>query len=124
MKTKEYIQKYELDTKYLNKSKQTKLLADLAVEFNEICKSFNINDDLRKFESAVKQFRTKWDAISMKSRSGFQDGMWKFFYATVIAPKRDELVPSFAKRKAEKAERKRKWEESQAKKKSKNNEDD
>lgn len=115
MKTKEYIQKYELDVKFLNKTKSNEMSEDLKADFKAICDKMNINDNIRKFDSAVKEFRTKWEAISNKSKRGLSDGYWNFFYASVICKFREELCPTFTKRKAEKEAKRKEWEAKQAK---------
>lgn len=113
MKTKEYIQKHNLDKKFLNKETSVEFINDLKSDFIEICDKLNVNDNLQKFDSAVKEMRTKWDAISNKSMKGLTEGLWKYFYATVISPVRDERIPSFAKMREEKAKRKAAWEAKQ-----------
>lgn len=110
MKTKEYIEKYHLDKVRINKGTSNKMIIDLSDEFDEICDKFNIDDNYRKFQSAVKEIRQKWDSISKKSKFMFTETLWNFFYASVICKKRAAICPTFHKRVEDKKRRKAEYE--------------
>lgn len=90
MKPKEYIVKFGLQRGW-HANRQDRFLATLTEEFSALLSSVR---DLRDFYNAVKTIRAKWDGVSRKIPYGLPDGMWNYFYATVVARKRAELFPT------------------------------
>ena len=117
MKPKDYISKFDLSSGW-KKEKQKDFLNTLTSEFIaqlEYCKAEN---NIKGFDNALKVIRMKWDSISNKIPYGLPDGLWNYFFATVVAPTRDELCPKEMTRRKEKAaERKAEWERRQSWKK-------
>lgn len=78
----------------------------------EYCKAEN---NIKGFDNALKVIRMKWDAISNKIPFGLPDGMWKYFFATVVSPLREKTCPrEMQQRREENARRKAYWEQEKA----------
>lgn len=102
MKPKDYIIKFEIQ-KGWNKSKQKEFLNDLTSELLaqlEYCKAEN---NIKGFDNAFKVIRMKWDSISNKIPFGLPESMWKYFFATVVAPAREQLCPGAMQKRREEA---------------------
>lgn len=89
MRTKDYIVKYNLDR--TDKFNHYKFTRDLSVDFNEICikNQAYVND--ARFVQSVKQIRNKYESIVKKTRGNIDEKVWKYFYASVVCRKREEL---------------------------------
>ena len=113
MKTKEYVEKYRLETG--NSYPQGELLFDLFCEFQaqfELTQSKSGNPNIKGWDQAVRVIRQKWDAINVKSRIQLQESTWKYFYAAFLCKFRDERFPEeFAERARQKQMRKDAYEE-------------
>lgn len=79
MKTKEIIATLQIQNGVPTK-KQKQFFAILVKELEEIYNGFGNKDSERHFDAAVKQLRTKWEAISKQVRYGLSDGLWNFFF--------------------------------------------
>jgi len=101
MKPKDLVAKLELDKGKLTKAKVTALMSEMKREATEVIESFKVNDDIGKFHQAVKVIRSKWDGVSNKIPYGIDEKQWNYFYASVIVPLRDQLCPTYIKRKHE-----------------------
>lgn len=123
MKTKEIISKLQIENGVKGK-KSKEFFAILIKELEDIYNGFGNKDSERHFDAAVKQLRTKWDAISRQVKYGLSDGMWNFFFATEIIKAKETLCPSWKERRdiehQKYEERKRKREEREARR---NNQD-
>lgn len=109
MKTKEYVEKYELnkDDRFDHKE----FTADLINEFFsllEIGKNKDGEINIKGYENAVNCIRMKWNAINNKTLGQLPEKLWKYFYATTVAKMRDEMFPEQMEQRAEK---KREYEE-------------
>lgn len=109
MKPKEYRDKYNL----LN-----------TFDFNhtEFSEDFKRDFDAMKYQKAsisqidflFKQVRQKFDNIFLGSsiEKNTLEGLWKFIFATILAPYRDQACPDYKKQKdkiAEESRKKREW---------------
>jgi len=107
MKSNEFLKKYDLKGKKWNPKVQDEFLSDLTSEFLAYLEAVNCDDNITKFDTAVNMLRSKWDGISNKVVFGLPDGMWNFYYATVICKIREEVCPTeMARRKRVAEERK------------------
>lgn len=113
MKTKDYIDKYELDRN--DQFDHKSFTADLTNEFFsllEVGKNKEGQLNIKGYENAINCIRRKWDAINNKTVGQLPEKLWSFFFATVIAKMREELFPEQMKQRAdEKAFRKQEYEE-------------
>lgn len=110
MKPKEYIEKYGIQGGW-NPKRQQEFLSDLTSELLAFCEYNKAENNIKGFDNSVKVIRMKWDAISNKIRFGLPEGMWRYFYATVIVKVREELCPAdVARREKEREERRAEWE--------------
>ncbi|HLO91544.1 MAG TPA: J domain-containing protein [Lentimicrobium sp.] len=92
MKTKEYIEKYGLDKPKQNFNHQ-EFVGDLTADFFALLEVGNSRENIKGFENAVRAIRMKYDGINNKTVGCLPEGIWKYFYATVVAPLRDRLFP-------------------------------
>ena len=97
MKPKEIIEKANL-TNGFNKTRQEVFFGIMVDELLAVYYSYRAKDSDRHFDAAIKTLRGKWDAISIKIPYGLSEGVWKFFYATWVAPMKEELCPTWKKR--------------------------
>lgn len=107
MKTKQYIEKYQLN-KGWNKIHQNDFLQDLTSELIVLLEYNKAEGNLLRFDNSVKAIKSKWDAISNKTPFGLPDGMWRYFFATTIAKMREQMCP---KQMQIRREKQRRWEE-------------
>lgn len=109
MKTKEYVEKYELNKN--DRFDHKEFTADLINEFFsllEIGKNKDGEINIKGYENAVKCIRMKWDAINNKTVGQLPEKLWKYFYATTIAKMREEMFPEQMQ---QRAERKKEYED-------------
>jgi len=92
VKPKEYVQKYRLGEPEATFNHQA-LIADLAIDFQSLIEYHQGTGDwhLNKFEVCVKDIRAKFDGIARKARGKLTDKQWNYFFATVVAPIREEM---------------------------------
>jgi uncharacterized Zn finger protein (UPF0148 family) len=111
MKSKEYLKKYNLTAGYKS-SIQKEFLGDLTSELIANYEMFGKEDNEHLFDVAVNNIRAKWDAISNKVPYGLPDGVWNYFWATVVVPMKATYCPTFQKRKdRESKERRERYQE-------------
>jgi hypothetical protein len=136
MKTKDFVRKYKLDKDVILeegehiKFNKTAFLKDFEKEFEEsLQKNCSVESTVERFDHVIIEMRQKWDGIDRKTRGGLSEGLWKFFYATILIEKKKEIFPEWAKRveeeraeaskiyKAKQDKRKKEWEEREEAKK-------
>lgn len=111
MKTKEYIDKYNLH-KGWNTKIQNEFISDMTSELEAQLMLNKAEDNIRGFNNALRCLRMKWDSISKKIPYGIPEGLWNYFFATVVAPLREQMCPREMKRQREiREERQRRYEE-------------
>ena len=109
MKTKEYLEKYDLHKNDTFDHKE--FTSDLTNEFFsllEVGKNKEGQINIKGYENAVQCIRRKWDAVNNKTVGQLPEKLWNYFYATVIAKMREEMFPKEMKLREEK---KRQYEE-------------
>lgn len=111
MKTKEYLDKYNLH-KGWNTKIQNEFISDMTSELEAQMMLNKAEDNIRGFNNALRCVRMKWDSISKKIPYGIPEGLWNYFFATVVAPLREQMCPREMKRQREiREERQRRYEE-------------
>jgi hypothetical protein len=103
MKTKEYVEKYQLHKNDTFDHKE--FTSDLTNEFFsllEIGKNSEGQINIKGYENAVGCIRRKWDAVNNKTVGQLPEKLWNYFYATVIAKVREEMFPKEMKLREEK----------------------
>lgn len=111
MKTKEYLDKYNLH-KGWNTKIQNEFISDMTSELEAQLMLNKAEDNIRGFNNALRCLRMKWDSISKKIPYGIPEGLWNYFFATVVAPLREQMCPREMKRQREiREERKARYEE-------------
>lgn len=111
MKTKEYLDKYNLH-KGWNTKIQNEFISDMTSEFEAQLMLNKAEDNIRGFDNALRCIRMKWDSISNKIPYGIPDKLWNYFFATVIAPLREQMCPKEMQRRREiREEKQRRYEE-------------
>lgn len=110
MKPKEFIEKYGIQGGW-NPKHQTNFLQDFTSELIVMLEYNKAVDNIKGFDNALRTVRQKWDAISNKIRFGLPEGMWRYFFATVVVKLKEEMCPREVQARKERAEEKRKaWE--------------
>lgn len=112
MKPKEYIEKLDI-LKGWNVKKQNELVSFLTSEFLAQLEYFKAENNIKGFDNALKVIRMKWDSISNKIPYGLPEKLWNYFFATVVAPARENLCPSEMERRRKEAAEKRAYYERQ-----------
>lgn len=107
MKPKEYIKKFNFQNGF-DKSKQKEFLRELAEELFATYELFDKPDDENIFDDSVDMIKQKWNSISKKIPYGLSDGLWNYFYATIIVPMKNKVCPTFVKQRKFKEESERK----------------
>lgn len=111
MKTKEYLDKYNLH-KGWNTKIQNEFISDMTSELEAQMMLNKAEDNIRGFNNALRCIKMKWDSISNKIPYGIPEGLWNYFFATVVAPLREQMCPREMKRQREiREERQRRYEE-------------
>lgn len=98
MKTVDIIKSLNLQEGINSKSKKA-LFKILGEELESNYLKYNQEDSDRHFDAAVKDLYNKWKAISNKTKYGLTEGLWNFFYATVVVKLKEKYCPSWAERK-------------------------
>lgn len=110
MKPKEFIEKYGIQGGW-NPKHQTNFLQDFTSELIIMLEYNKAVDNIKGFDNALRTIRQKWDSISNKISFGLPEGMWRYFFATVVVKLREEMCPREVKARKERAEEKRRnWE--------------
>lgn len=110
MKPKEFIEKYGLSGGW-NPKHQNNFLQDLTSELLVMLEYNKAADNIRGFDNALRTIRQKWDGISNKVPNGLPEGMWRYFFATVVVKLREEMCSREVQARKEKSEEKRRaWE--------------
>ena len=92
MKPAGYVSKYRLDAG--SKFGRPELIADLTADFLALLETGRVSSKgitQTVFWNVVAMIRQKWDGINRKCSGRLTEGLWKFFYATVVAKKRDDI---------------------------------
>lgn len=111
MKTKEYLDKYNLH-KGWNTKIQNEFISDMTSELEAQLMLNKAEDNIRGFNNALRCLKMKWDSISKKIPYGIPEGLWNYFFATVVASLREQMCPREMKRQREiREERQRRYEE-------------
>ena len=111
MKTKEYLDKYNLH-KGWNTKIQNEFISDMTSEFEAQLMLNKAENNIRGFDNALRCIRMRWDSISKKIPYGIPDKLWNYFFATVVAPLREQMCPREMQRRREiSEERQRRYEE-------------
>lgn len=111
MKTKEYLDKYNLH-KGWNTKIQNEFISDMTSELEAQLMLNKAEDNIRGFDNALRCIRMKWDSISKKIPYGIPDKLWNYFFATVVAPLREQMCPREMQRRHEiHEEKQRRYEE-------------
>lgn len=111
MKTKEYLDKYNLHKGWDTKI-QNEFISDMTSELEAQLMLNKAEDNIRGFNNALRCLRMKWDSISKKIPYGIPEGLWNYFFATVVAPLREQMCPREMQRQREiREERQRRYEE-------------
>lgn len=111
MKTKEYLDKYNLH-KGWNTKIQNEFISDMTSELEAQLMLNKAEDNIRGFNNALRCLKMKWDSISNKIPYGIPEGLWNYFFATVVASLREQMCPREMKRQREiREERQRRYEE-------------
>lgn len=93
MKAKEYVKKYGLDQN--DNFSHTEFVQDLQSDFEKLVDSSKAKKSLANFHHAVQEIRDKWDGINNKTYGQLPEGLWGYFFATVIVPCRDGFFPDY-----------------------------
>ena len=110
MKPKEYVEKYGIQDGW-NPKHQKNFLQDLTSELLVMLEYNKAVDNIKGFDNALQTIRQKWDGVSKKIRFGLPEGMWRYFYATVVVKLKEEMCPREVQIRKERAEEKRRaWE--------------
>lgn len=92
MKPKEFIEKHGLSNGWKS-NKQNDFLNDVTSELLSFLEMYHANNNIKGFENALKVIKMKWDSISKKIPGGIPEKLWNYYFATVIAPMREQMCP-------------------------------
>lgn len=116
MKPLEYIHKYKLDE--TDKFSHNLFVDDLTSDFLvllELTKNKDGQVNIKGFEQTVRAVRDKWDAIQRKTANKLPDKLWNYFFASFLAPMRENYFPTeMEKRRKEQEAEKRRREDKRA----------
>jgi hypothetical protein len=90
--TKSYITKYKLNKN--DKLDHKSFVRDLKCDFNALLTNSirrTGNMTPAKFEDVVRGIKLKFNSISNKTAGILPEGLWKYFYATVIMTKKESF---------------------------------
>jgi hypothetical protein len=90
MKVKEYVLKYDLTKS--KKVNHRELVIDLTADFHSLLEVGDGRKNFKGFNNATHAIESKFDAINNYAVTDFSK-LWKYFFATVIAPLKEELFP-------------------------------
>jgi DnaJ-class molecular chaperone len=106
MKPKQYVSKYSLDkTESFN---HRDFISDLTSDFLATIQYLqSVNQlPLSRFDTVVKEMRSKWDSISIKCKGeGLPEFLWDHFYINVIMSTKENLFGDQLKKKREAEEK-------------------
>src|SRR5690348_7317118 len=99
MKPKDYVRKYNLDQG--SHFDQNSFVKDLTLDFQSTIEFLQSKDQLNyeRFKSVIKEIRQKYDSINNKSGGKLTEGLWNYFYATIIVKVRDQLFGEYLRQK-------------------------
>lgn len=80
----------------VNARNQDEFLDLMILELKYAYKEYAKDDSEKHFTAAVKEIRSKWDAISNKIPYGLPEGLWRYFYARIMNYKK-RVCPTWAK---------------------------
>lgn len=95
MKPKEIIYKAGI-VNGVNARNQDYFLDLMILELKCAYEEYAKDDSEKHFTAAVKETRSKWDAISNKISYGLPEGLWRYFYARIMNYKK-RVCPTWAK---------------------------
>lgn len=105
MKPNHYIKKYKLqESPNFN---HNDFINDFTFDFMALLEYMQQSGDWHygKFKNCVKDMKTKWDSISNKTiGTGLPEKLWNYFFASVVAPIREEMFGDYLKAKKEQYE--------------------
>lgn len=111
MKPKDYVRIFRLDE---SGRLTDEFWGQFLLDFSGLLETGDGMSNIKGFENAVRALRSKWEGIRMKSGKVSEKG-WNYFFATKIAPMREELFPKeMTRRKNEKEDRTRRRQEQRA----------
>lgn len=100
-------------TKYGNKldegEKRYIFAQEFIQEFDRSVSEAHGYSNLRGYEQAIRVLRAKWDAIGMRRGSSLDERLWKWIYASYIAPTREEAFPKEMEQRRKEKEERRQW---------------
>ncbi len=100
MKTKQYVKKYNLDTK--TKFNREHFIEDMKYEFfdmfNNTSKSMH---KVPRFDKTLNDLKRKWDGVFNRSIIDYEtsERFWSYFYAKEVVPFRESLFGDWKKAK-------------------------
>lgn len=101
MKPKEFVKEFTLTD---NKPLKTVFWDRFKIEFMTVLDHEQGLESLSRFEHAVDIMKDKWRGIKLKSGNvNVNEKAWGFFFASVVAPMREELFPNEVQRMKEEA---------------------
>jgi curved DNA-binding protein CbpA len=105
MKTKEYVDKYNLSKG--DKFNHSDFVSDLTIDFISLLEVGKGRENIKGFNNSVNAIKMKFDAINNKTLGDISK-IWNYFFATTIVKLKEELFPDFVKMKKEEREKKQK----------------
>ena len=115
MKAKEYIKKYGLDAQATYFPREA-ILTDFEKDFSDLLMVGKARENIKGYENAIRAMHMKKESIVERTHFTLHDSInktWNAFYASLVAPMREELFPEeMKKRREEKKQREefRNWE--------------
>lgn len=109
MKPKEYVKKFKLDQEKVWFSHE-EFIQDFTfdfmaqIQYHQTTKNWSYN----VFQNIVTQTKDKFDQIGYKMpNQGLPESLWKYFYATVVAPTREKQFGEFVRQ--QKRQKAKEW---------------
>jgi hypothetical protein len=123
LKPKEYIKQFNLDQPVMgvwndHHFPMTKVLDAFSEDFSTLLMVGKARENIKGYENAIRAMHTKMDAIKDQCNPTLKFSVqkaWDIFYASIVAPMREDLFPKeMEKRREKKAARDRMREEQRA----------
>ena len=111
MKTKEYVDKYDLAN--TTKFDHSLFVDDLNLDFIDTLAKSKGYEVYKGFTAAIRTIKEKFDSISKKAKEPLPDKLWKYIFATRVAPARKQFHEKAFAKDIEAKQKEKEWKKQQ-----------
>ena len=107
MKPREYLNTFGSD---LDTSEKRGVFAQALIqEFDAALKQSHGYSNIKGYEQAIRVLRAKWDSIGTLRGRSLDEKLWKYLFASYIAPTREDAFPEEMRKRAEEKRVREEW---------------